>query len=57
VSLASVGKPKPEFIERNLELARGFTPMSGADHRRLADSIPAERKVSLIEFFRHHQDV
>jgi uncharacterized protein len=56
VSLASVGMPKPEFIERNLELARAFTPMSGADRRRLADSIAAERKVSLIEFFRHHRD-
>jgi predicted aldo/keto reductase-like oxidoreductase len=56
VSLASVGMPKPEFIERNLELARAFTPMSGADRRRLADSIAAERKVSLMEFFRHHQD-
>jgi uncharacterized protein len=48
--------PKPEFIERNIELARAFTPMSDADRRRLTDSIAAEHKVSLIEFFRHHQD-
>jgi uncharacterized protein len=57
VSLASVGMPKPEFIDRNIELARAFTPMSDADRRHLADSIAAERKVSLNAFFRDHQDV
>jgi uncharacterized protein len=57
ISLASVGMPKPEFIERNIELAHGFTPMSDADRRRLTDSIATERKVSLAEFFRRHQDV
>jgi uncharacterized protein len=56
VSLASVGMPKPEFIERNIELARAFSPMSDADRRSLAASIAAERKVSLNEFFRHHED-
>ncbi len=56
VSLASVGMPKLEFIERNIKLAAAFTPMSNADRRRLTDSITAERKVSLIEFFRNHQD-
>jgi aryl-alcohol dehydrogenase-like predicted oxidoreductase len=57
VSLASVGMPRPEFIERNIELARAFTPMPDADRRKLSDSIAAERKVSLMEFFRAHQDV
>ena len=57
VSLASLGMPKPEFIERNIELARAFTPMSGAERRRLTDSIAAERKVSLAKYFRDHQDV
>ena len=57
VSLASVGMPKPEFIDRNIELARAFTPMSDADRRLLTDSIAAERKVSVITFFRDHQDV
>jgi predicted aldo/keto reductase-like oxidoreductase len=56
VSLASVGMPKLEFIERNIELTRAFTPMSEAERRRLTDSIAAERKVSLSEFFRLHQD-
>jgi hypothetical protein len=39
VSLASCGMPKPEHIERNVALARAFTPMSGAERRRLSDSI------------------
>jgi predicted aldo/keto reductase-like oxidoreductase len=56
VSLASLGMPKPEFIERNIELARAFTPMTGAERRRLTDSIAAERKVSLSTFFRDHSD-
>jgi predicted aldo/keto reductase-like oxidoreductase len=56
VSLASLGMPKPEFIERNIELARAFTPMSDADRRKLSDSIAAERKVSIDEFFRDHRD-
>jgi aryl-alcohol dehydrogenase-like predicted oxidoreductase len=56
VSLASVGMPKPEFIARNVELVRGFTPMSDTDRRRLTESIAAERKVSLGEFFRNHAD-
>lgn len=56
VSLASVGMPKPEFIASNIEFARSFKPMSDADRRRLTDSIAAERKVSIAEFFRQHQD-
>ncbi len=56
VSLASVGMPKPQFIERNIEMARVFKPMSDADRRRLTDSIAADRKVSLVEFFRSHRD-
>ena len=57
VSLASVGMPKPEFIEHNLGLARSFKPMPEAKRRKLTDSIATERKVSLMEFFRDHRDV
>ena len=56
VSLASLGMPKPEFIGRNIELARAFTPMSDAERRKLTDSIAAERKLSLTKFFRDHVD-
>ena len=57
VSLASLGMPKPEFIEGNIQLARAFTPMPEAERRRLTESIAAERKVALADFFRHHVDV
>jgi predicted aldo/keto reductase-like oxidoreductase len=56
VSLASCGMPKLEYIERNVEVARTFTPMSDADRRRLTDGITAERKTSLREFFQRHED-
>jgi predicted aldo/keto reductase-like oxidoreductase len=57
VSLASCGMPRLEYLERNIALARDFTSMSEAERRQLRDSIAAERKVSLQEFFRHHVDV
>ena len=56
VSLASLGMPKPEFIEANIQLARAFTPMPEAERERLTESIAAERKVALADFFRHHVD-
>jgi len=56
VSLASLGMPKPEFIEGNIQLARNFTPMPEAERKRLSESIAAERKVALADFFRHHVD-
>jgi predicted aldo/keto reductase-like oxidoreductase len=56
VSLASLGMPKPEFIRRNIELARAFAPMPDAERRRLSDSIAAERKAAMVEFFRDHLD-
>lgn len=56
VSLASLGMPKPEFIERNIELARAFRPMPEAERRRLTDSIADGRKAALGAFFRDHRD-
>ncbi len=56
VSLTSLGMPKFEYIERNVEVARNFTPMSDAERKQLTDSIASERKVSMGEFFRHHED-
>jgi uncharacterized protein len=57
VSLASLGMPKPEFIEGNIQLARNFTPMPEAERKRLTESIAAGRKVALADFFRNHVDV
>jgi uncharacterized protein len=57
VSLASVGMPRPEHIERNAALARAFTPMSAHERRRLVDSIESSRKLAMHRFFSAHQDV
>ncbi|WP_337173255.1 aldo/keto reductase [Paludisphaera sp.] len=56
VSLASLGMPKPEHIERNIELARAFVPMPDDERRRLSDSIANARKAAVVEFFRDHLD-
>ena len=57
ISLASVGMPKLEYIAKNAELARNFSPMSAREKRRFADSIAVEKKQALLQFFADHQDV
>lgn len=57
VSLASVGMPRLELIQRNAELARDFTPMSRRERSRLAASIEAGRKHAMHHFFHDHEDV
>ena len=57
VSLASVGMPRLEHIERNAVLARAFTPMSTRQRRRLEESIESGRKLAMDQFFSAHEDV
>lgn len=57
VSLASVGMPQLDFIERNAALARAFVPMSQSDRTRLTDSIAEGRKHAMRRFLRDHEDV
>jgi predicted aldo/keto reductase-like oxidoreductase len=57
VSLASVGMPRIEHIERNAVLARAFTPMSTRERRRLQQSIESGRKLAMHQFFSDHEDV
>ncbi len=56
VSLASLGMPKPEFIEQNLKLALAFEPMPENRKRELIESITNARKAAMVEFFRDHAD-
>jgi len=56
VSLASVGMPQLELIERNATLAHAFTPMSRRDRDALVDSIAAGRKQAMSRFLRDHED-
>jgi uncharacterized protein len=56
ISLASVGMPRPEFIERNANFARSSKPMSARQRRKLAESIQSEKKVAMHRFFCIHED-
>ena len=56
VSLASIGMPKLEFIERNVELARAFQPMTPAEKERLRESIAHNRKAAMEVYLRDHRD-
>jgi len=56
VSLASVGMPKPELVERNVALARGFAPLPEAEMQKLRASVVEPQRTALGRFFRHHRD-
>jgi len=57
VSLASVGMPHLEHIERNVALAKTFSPMSTRQRRLLEESIESGKKVAMARFFSEHEDV
>jgi uncharacterized protein len=57
ISLASVGMPRVELIERNAALTRAFKPLSRNERKRLVDSIEGGRKHAMQHFFRDHEDV
>jgi uncharacterized protein len=56
ISLASVGMPRLEHIERNAAFASSFKPLSTRQRRQLSDSIDGGRKQAMLRFFAHHQD-
>lgn len=56
VSLASLGMPRREYLERNVELARNFRPMTPEDRRQLSDSIGAGFKAAHRAYYRDHRD-
>ena len=56
VSLASVGMPRLEHIERNVVLARAFTPMPARERHQLQESIESGRKLAMHRFFSVHED-
>lgn len=56
VSLASVGMPRLEHIEKNATFARAFSPMSKKERRRLEESIEGSKKLALARFFQDHED-
>jgi predicted aldo/keto reductase-like oxidoreductase len=56
ISLASVGMPRLDYIDRNAVLARNFSPMSTRERHRFAKSIDTAKKQALAHFFADHAD-
>ena len=57
VSLASLGMPRLEHIERNAAFARAFTPMTEQQRHEISDAIEKAKKLSMLNFFQKHRDV
>jgi aryl-alcohol dehydrogenase-like predicted oxidoreductase len=56
VSLATVGMPKPELVERNAELARAFSPLDASQMQSLRAAVDDSTRRHVAQFFAHHQD-
>lgn len=56
VSLASVGMPKPDLIQKNAQLARAFKPMSARQRSKLTEAIDAKHALSMHRFLADHAD-
>jgi len=56
VSLASIGMPQFEHIERNAQLGHSFSRMSTRRRRQLQQSISSERKLAMLDLLHHHLD-
>ena len=56
VSLATIGMPKPELLERNIALGRSFAPLGAAEMQSLRASIADSKREQLAQFFSDHRD-
>jgi aryl-alcohol dehydrogenase-like predicted oxidoreductase len=56
VSLATIGMPRPELLERNIALGRSFAPLGPAEMQSLRASIDESRREKLAQFFAQHRD-
>ena len=56
VSLTSLGMPRPELVDRNAELARGFRPLPEGEREKLRASIAEPSRRALAQYLRQHRD-
>jgi predicted aldo/keto reductase-like oxidoreductase len=56
VSLATVGMPRPELVEKNAALARAFAPLSASEMQTLRASVDEGTRGRIAQFFARHQD-
>jgi predicted aldo/keto reductase-like oxidoreductase len=56
VTAAVVGMPKPEYIDQNIQIAKGFKPLGRQEMMDLSGRLALEHKASLDQFFCNHVD-
>ena len=56
VSLASVGMPRPELLDRNVALAQAFAPLPTDEMQKLRAAIPDSERNAFARFFQNHRD-
>jgi hypothetical protein len=56
VTLVTVGMPKPEFIDKNVALAKAYKPMPKSEMHELSMRLSDKKKTALDRFFSHHID-
>jgi len=56
VSLAVVGMPTLDFIEQNVQLAKGFKPLPKSEMQELSSRLAAKHKMALDRRFARHVD-
>jgi uncharacterized protein len=57
ISLASLGMPRLEYIQHNVDLALTNPGMSAPEREKLSESIAAAKKTAMLDFLRDHEDV
>jgi uncharacterized protein len=57
VSLASLGMPRPELLDKNVALAQAFTPLPAGEMQKLRAAIADSERNAFARFFRDHRDV
>ena len=57
VTTATIGHPKPEHLDQNLEVVRNFKPFTPEEMSRLKAEAAKEVQTSFIEYMHGHQDV
>ena len=56
VAAAVIGMPKVEFIDRNVEIAKNFTPLPASEMKDLSMELSQKYKASIDRFFATHRD-
>lgn len=56
VAATVIGMPQLEHIEKNVAIAKSFSPMPADQMKRLSDEIAGKNKVALDRYFANHVD-